>query len=336
MKKSILSLAAAALFLLSGCSSKEVFEPQSVKGDWENYSEFDTPIIDTTSNVALLDNRLVLDKEGNVNNIIVEDGYRLISKSDGWIISSSIDGKIKLKFLGDESLTKEYDLKKTIASASIKDDLLAVLFADNEMGLYKVSTGELLLKEHGEAPTAVDSRIVNPYFMNDLILFSTLDGKIVIINSKERKKLRTVIVSTEKNFNNIIYFDVADNKLIIATPNNLMSMSQKEFRSKYEIRNVAYDYKDIYITTKQGEVVNLSADLVEKAKVKFPFAHFLGVIIGDDKVYALEKEGYIIELDKDLAEHKIYEVDIDDGYVFVGDKVFYVNDIAISVDAQDQ
>ncbi len=336
MKKYLLLLSAILAIIFSGCSSKEVYEPSSVKDDWSKYSRFDNTIIDTTSNVALLEDRKVLDKSGSVNNVTVAKDHRLISKSDGWIISSRSDGQTNVKYVGDDSLSNTYELKKTVASASIRDDIMAVLFVDNEMALYKLSTSELLLKEQGDAPIAVDSRIINPFFMNDLVLFSTLDGKIVIVNVKEKKKLRTVIVSTAEHFNNIIYFDVVDNKLVIATPTKIMSMSQKEARAKYEIRNVAYDYKDIYITTKQGEVIALSSDLDEKGKLKFPFAHFLGVIVTDDKVYALEKEGYIIEMSKDLLEYDVYEVDMDDGYVFVGDKVFYVDDTAISVDANNQ
>lgn len=335
MRKYILPLSATLLLTFSGCGSKEVFEPTEVKDDWARYNSFNHEIVDTTSNVALLDTRRVLDKDGNLNDIVIAEDHRLISKSDGWVISSRVDGQTTLQYIGDKSLSKTYELKKTVASASIKDDILAVLFADNEMALYKVSNGELLLKEQGDAPIAVDSRMVNPYFMNDLVLFATLDGKIVIVNAKERKKLRTVIVSTDQYFNNIIHFDVVDNKLIVATPTKIMSMSQKEIRAKYEIRDIAYDYKDIFVATKQGEIVALTSELDEKARLKFPFAHFLGVIATDDKVYALEREGYIIEMPKDLSEHSIYEVDMDDGYVFIGDKVFYINDTAISVDANN-
>ncbi len=331
MKKNILIITLSSLIAFNGCSSKEVFEPKTLKGEWKNQHNIDKNIIDTTSTSALLDNGQVLAKTGYINANI-EDGYRLIANSDGWIISSKIDGKTILEYTKDKQLNKKLDLKKTVATASIKDDLLAVLFADNEMALYKISTGELLLKEQGNAPIAVDSRMASPFFMNDLVLFSTLDGKIVIINTRLKKKLRTVIVSTDEYFNNIIYFDVVDNKLIIATSNTLMSMSQKEIRSKYEVRNLTHIDNDIYITTKQGEVIALTPDLQVSSKLKFPFAHFLGLIATDDKVYALEKEGYIIEMTRDLLTYNVYEVNIDDGYVFVGDKVFFVDDMAISVD----
>ncbi|MEA1956475.1 MAG: hypothetical protein U9N02_08285 [Campylobacterota bacterium] len=335
MKKYLLLLSAFVLIIFSGCSSKEVFEPKSVKDDWNNHYYINQNIIDTSSTVALLDDGSILSKSERID-MQIDNEHRLISKSDGWIISSRLDGQTTIQYIGDKTLNKTFDLKKTVATAGIKDDVLAILFADNEMALYKISTGELVLKEQGNAPIAVDSRMANPFFMNDLVLFSTLDGKIVIINSKLKKKLRTVIVSTDEYFNNIIYFDVVDSKLIVASPHKLISMSQKEVRLKYEIRNVTYDNKNIYLTTKQGEVISLTPNLQINAKLKFPFAHFLGLIATNDKVYALEKEGYIIEMSKDLLEYNVYEVDINDGYVFVGDKVFFVDDKAISVDAKNQ
>jgi hypothetical protein len=210
--------------------------------------------------------------------------------------------------------------------------MVAVLFADNEMALYSISTKELLLKEQGDASLAVDSRIVNPYFMGELVLFPTLDGKVVIINSKLKKKLRTIIVSSEDHFNNIIYFNVIDNKIVAATGHKILSMSTQEERENYEIRTIAYDNKDIYLTTKQGEVVSLTPDLKLNAKTKFPFAHFLGMIVTQEKVYLLEKEGYIIELSKDLKEQNIYEIDMEYGYVFVADTMFYVDDEFIAVE----
>ena len=331
MKQLFILLLTLFALLFSACSTKKVFEPQNVAGDWEKEDSFDESVIDTSSNVALLENRTVLSKD-KVIGVKIPESYRVLSKSDGWVISSSLDGHVMLQYIEDKSLNEELDLKKTIAGASIKGDTLAVLFADNEMALYSVSTKELLFKEQGGTALAVDSRIVSPYFLDDLVLFPTLDGKVVIINSKLKKRLRTVIVSTEEQFNNIIYFNVVDNKIVAATGHKILSLAHKEIRDKYDIRTVTYDNENIFITTKEGEVISLTPELMVNAKVKFPFAHFLGMIATSDKLYLLEKEGYLIELDKDLSKYTIYDVDIDDGFVFVADKMFFVNDEYISVE----
>ena len=93
-----------------------------------------------------------------------------------------------------------------------------------------------------------------------------------------------------------------------------------------------YDKDGIYIATKQGEVVNLTPSLQVKAKIKFPFAHFLGMIATDERVYLLEQQGYIISLTKDLVSYDLYNVSIDkDSYIYVGDKAFYVDDEYFSI-----
>ena len=327
----LLSIAIVVIFL-SACSSKKVYEPLLVKDDWKYYGNSDERVIDISSQTALTETGKVISKDKFIDNISLKESYRLLGSSDGWVISANIDGNVSLQFIGDSALEEKFDLKKTIAGASIKDDILAVLFADNEMALYSIATKELLLKEQGNVAIVTDSRIVNPYFMNDLVLFLTLDGKVVIINSKLKKKLRTVIVSSEDYFNNIIYFNVVENKLIAATGHKILSMAEKEVRVSYDTRNIAYDDKNIYITTKQGEVISLTATLEVNAKVKFPFAHFLGLIIHNDKLYALEKEGYLIELSKDLKTYDVYEADVKEGYVFVADKIFYIDDEYISVE----
>jgi hypothetical protein len=317
--------------MFSACSSKRVFEPENTQGSWSKDGGLQEAVVDVTADVAMFEDRTVLSKSETVD-VKIPESNRLLASSDGWIISSAIDGKVLLQNIEDKTVSKKLDLKRTIAAASVQDDILAVLFADNEMALYSVSTEELLLKEPGGQALAVDSRIVNPYFLNDLVLFSTLDGKIVIINAQEKKKLRTVIVSSEENFNNIIYFNMIDNKLIAATSYKILSMAQKEIREKYEIRNISYNNDSIFITTKQGEIISLTPDLQVNAKLKFPFAHFLGIIVSDDKVYALEKEGYLIEAPSDLSSSVIYDVDIEDGFVFVSGKTFFVNDEYISVE----
>ena len=307
-----------------------MFEPTSLSDEWDNYGESNATIVDITSDLALLENKQVLSKDGFID-LEIPNEYRLLGKSDGWIISSSVDGNLTLQYIEDNATQEHFELKKTIAGASVQNNLLAVLFADNEMAIYTISTKELVMKIKGNTPMVVDSRIVNPFFMNDLVLFLTLDGKVVIVNSELKKKLRTIIVSSEEHFNNIIYFDVIDGKLIAATGYKILSLAEKEIRVKYEIRNLVYDNNDIFITTKQGEVLSLTPDLQVKAKTKFPFAHFLGIIPTKEKIYLLEKEGYIIELSKDLLTYNVYEVDFDEGYIFVADNKFYIDDEYISV-----
>ncbi len=320
-----------SLLIFSGCSSKKYFEPEEVKDDWDKLEFLDENIIRTTADGAVLENGQILTKEG-VQDYYLPEGYSYLGQSDGWIVASKVNGELLLQSINDATTEIKLELKKTIAGATVQDDQVAVLFASNDMALYTLSTKELVFKEGGNAPIAVDTRIVNPFFLNELVLYLTLDGRIVIINSDTQQVLRSMLVSSEENFNNIIYFNVIDNIMVAATAYRLFSLSEKERREQYEMRDVIFSDEGIWINTKEGEIVSLTPSLQLKAKRKYPFAHFLGMIMTEDKLYLLEKQGYIIELSKDLSESNIYELNIDDGYVYVGNKAFYVNDVIYPVE----
>lgn len=331
MKIVVRFLAVVVILFFAGCSSKKVYEPKDVAGSWKIYGDSDEKIIDIAADTALLKNKAVISKQDRYLDVEIADNYRVIGLSDAWIISADIDGNLTLDSMDEQKRKEHLELKKTVAGASVKGDVLAVLFADNEIALYSMSTKEPLFKEQGNPSLIVDSRIVNPQFMNDLVLFSTLDGRVIIVNAELKKRLRTIIVSSEEHFNNIIYFSIIDNKLIAATGHKLFALAEKEIRANYEIRTIVSDEDLLYATTKQGELIALNLNLDLQKKLKFPFAHFLGMITDDDKIYLLEKQGYLIEVSKDFSTQKVYEVDVNNGYVFVADKLFYIDDTYISV-----
>lgn len=320
-----------AIIFFAGCSSKKVYEPKEVAGNWKVYGDSDEKIIDISSGTALLENRAVISKEDRYFDIKIKENYRVLGESYGWIISADIDGNLVLNGTDDKKTEKLFELKKTVAGASVSGDILALIFADNEIALYLISTKELIFKEQGNPPLIVDSRIANPYFMNDLVLFPTLDGKVTIVNSEHKKRLRTIIISSEEYFNNIIYFSIIENKLIAATGHKLFALAEKEIRANYEIRTIVADNSELFATTKQGELIALNLNLDMQRKIKFPFAHFLGMIINDEKIYLLEKQGYLIEVEKDFSSSTVYKVSLNDGFVFVADKLFYIDDTYISV-----
>ena len=311
--------------LFSACSNKEVFEPLSLDEDWSKYEESKFNIIDTSSNVALLEDRKVLSGDG-IYDVNVSTTDRVISQSGGWIITASIEGNLNLISENDKASVAKFELKKSVAGASVEGNTLAVLFADNEIALYNIASKKILFKEQGGKYIATNSQIVNPYFMRGLVLFATLDGKIIFVNKKKNKRLRTVIVSSEDNFNNVISLNVVDNKIIAATSYKILSMAKKEVRVKYEIRDIVYGKKDLYIATKQGEIISLTPDLQLVSKVKFPFAHFYGMVLKGEKLYILEKEGYLIVLDTKTFDYTVHEVDFDDGFIFTSKDTFFIND----------
>lgn len=331
MKITLIALSTVLAVIFSGCSHKEVFKPEHVKGEWRNAGHLSASINQVTQSAAVLENGHLLFKDGEKMLKIPTD-YRLINTSDTWIITSNPDGNMVL-FPQDGSDSKvTLELKRGVAAASIQGDIIAVLFTNNEMALYSLESKKLLFKEPSNAPVAVDARIANPYFLKELVMFLTLDGKIVIVNSEIKQVLRSVVVGSDEYFNNITYMNVIDNNLIASTGNTVLALSQKEAREKYEIRNIAYTADGIWLTTKQGEVIALSPTLQLKAKKKFPFAHFVGISVQNDRVFVMEQEGYMIALSKNLLTYDIYDIDMDSANkIFVGDGQFYFDDRYINL-----
>lgn len=331
MKLSTIALSLGAVILFSGCSHKEVFKPENIKGEWRNAGRLSSSIDQTTQTAALLENGHILTKKGEMN-IQIPTEYRLINSNDTWIMTESPEGNLVLFPVDGTDAKVTLELKRSVAAANIQGDTVAVLFTNNEMALYSLESKKLLFKQSSNAPVAVDARIANPYFLKELVLFLTLDGKIVIVNSETKQMLRSVVVSSEEYFNNITYMNVIDNNMVAATGSAVLALSQKEAREKYEIRNIAYTAEGIWLTTKQGEIIALTPTLQFKAKKKFPFAHFVGLSVQNDRVYALEQEGYMIALTKNLLAFDVYDVDLDsDNKIFVGDGSFYFDDRYINI-----
>ncbi|SFV75723.1 hypothetical protein MNB_SM-3-1159 [hydrothermal vent metagenome] len=330
--KYLIAVGLSFLVLFGGCSTKKVFEPKKISKDWKYSKRLEHPLQEVAFHVALFEDGILISKDSNLSNHFhLEKGYRLLAYQNGYVTSATIDGRLKVENI-KTSRIKKFDLKKTIATASVKDNILAVLFADNEIALYDFDTKAPLFQDMGSSPSVVDARIVPPYFMQDLVLFPTLDGKIVIVNATLKKKLNTIIVSSKQYFNNIIYFEKHDDKILAATNTMLLSLgAMKQERAKYESRNIIYDNHTLYVATKQGEILALTTNLQLIQKIKFPFAHFLGMIAKGNKLYILEKEGYLIVLDKNMKDYNIYNVYVKDGYNFITKKTFYVADKAIFI-----
>ena len=327
MLKNIVA-AVVLLALFAGCSSKEYYKPDDTEDSMSRTGVLNEYIIEVSGASATLEDGTILDKKG-FDTTIFPEGYRFVYKNDDWSLGLKTGGE--LFAIKDSNESRVLKLSKTVATVSLKEDLLAVVFADNELALYDFSSGKLLFKEPASESTAVDMRIATPRFLNDLVLFPTLDGKIVIVNAESKEMVRKIIVSSEQYFNNIIYFNVVDDVLYAATPFKLYALGAKESRIPLESRNVVVNEKGVWAATKQGEVIALTHNLDIIKKQKFPFAHFLGMIVTDDTVYVAEREEYIIVMPTDLESFKVYDFDLEEGFFFTSEEAFYFGDEYIKV-----
>lgn len=288
----------------------------------------DSEIIEISGDGATYEDGSIITMQG-MDATLFPEGYRFVYANDTWHLGLKTGGEVLA--IKSENESRRLDLSKTIAALALKDDLLAVVFADNELALYEFSTGKLLFKEPASESTAVDMRIANPRFLNDLVLFPTLDGKLVIVNADAKELVRTIIVSSEQYFNNIIYFNIINDVLYAATPSKIYALGEKELRIDLEVRNMVVNEEGIWAASRQGELIAYNHQLGLIKKEKFPFAHFMGMVVGKDGVYVAEKEEYIIACQKDITECKVYDFDLESGFFFTTQEGFYFDNVYIKI-----
>jgi hypothetical protein len=330
MKYFLPILTITTLFFFQGCSQKEIYKPENIKGEWRSAGHLSSSIAYTAQSGAVLKNGNLLTKKGE-HKFKIPEGFHFLNVSDGWVITQNTLNNLELIPEDGASDHVVLEVKRTVAAASVHGDTVALLFGNNEMALYSLQSKKMTFKENSDAPIAVDARIVNPYFLKDLVVFLTLDGKVVIVNESTKQLVRSIIVGSSEYFNNITYLNMIENTMVASTGSTVLSLSQKESREKYDVRDIVYTDEGIWLTTKQGEVVALSPSLEYKSKKKFPFAHFVGLSVQNDRVYVVEQGGYMIALSKNLLTYDVYDIDMDHDSVFMGDDRFYFNDRYIEI-----
>ncbi len=313
------------LFILSGCSSKRYFEPKEVAGAISFDGDIPAPITDVLRDGATLSNGMFVSKDG-LEKYKLKKGWLFLNKADGKYIVASRCGELEVVDAASKEMlyAKTFKMRSPIA-ASIKGSILALVF-DNDSLMVIDTRNDTVLYESTQSPgIANDTKIANPYFLGRLVIFPTLDGKLVVVDPRNGKELRTLVAGTQTNFNNVIFLDVINDNLIAATPNKIIAVSPTYTSSlDLEISDVLYVAGRVYILTKDGRIVLTDENLNILKTRKYPFAHFVGAIYGE-YIYIIEKEGYIIAVDKDLRASNIFEFPTSvSGYIFCAkDKVFY-------------
>jgi outer membrane lipoprotein-sorting protein len=323
--KSAIFLIICALFI-SGCGTKrQYFEPSDTSGRVRFNGSLSSDIEEVASKGASLGGGKVITYSGEEQNIKLEKGYSFLGEFDGRFVTISPYGVLHVKDKNN-TLVYERDLNVMIASAAIDKNTLAVVTANNALYIFDMSSNETVFQKKMDAMSALDSRIAVPYFLGSLVIFPTLDGKLAIVDRNSGALIRNVVVSAEREFNNIIFLDVVGDRMFAATSKRIIGISPTN------INYIDEDVKDavlledrIFIFEKDGNVVLADLDLKILSERKFPFAIFAGAAVSGDKLYIVEKRGYLIKSDLDLKNYEIFDFPskIEDFLFIGGGKIFY-------------
>ena len=322
MKYILISL--SALFLLTACSSKKYFEPEDVSSNIElNKESMSSSILSMNKIGATLENNKIITSNG-ISSFTLPEGFEFINTSaDGKIIATNYINKI---LIGNE----ERIVRDVVVAASLKDNKLALLYSNNTIELIDTITNKTLYKEYLQASLANDTRITNPHFMGNLVLFPTLNGKVIIVSTLTNESVRNISVDPDNQFNNIISLNVIESSqtLIVASPNKVVSISPKEILAKnYEVRDIIVNKEDIYLATIDGQIIKLTPNLVEVAKKKYKYAK-INALAFTNSLYAVESQGFLINMNQNLTDDKIYKFSFDneERMISIGNRIYFGND----------
>ena len=310
-----------SLFLFTACSGKKYCEPEDVSSNIELNKESMSSSISSMNKIGgTLNNKQVITKNG-ISSYELPEGFDFLNiTEDGRIIATNYIDKI---LIGKE----ERVVKDVVVAASLKNEKLALVYSSNTIELLDINTSKTLFKEYLPLSLANDTRITNPYFMGNLILFPTLNGKVIIVSSSNNESIKNISVDPDNEFNNIISLNVIESTqtLIVASPNKIVSISPKEILSKdYEIRDIIVNKENIYLATIDGQIIKLTANLDQVAKKKYKYAK-IHALAFTDSLYAVESQGYLINIKDDFAEDTIYNFGFDneERMIAIGNKVYF-------------
>ena len=259
-------------------------------------------------------------------------GATLLNSADGKFISSDLDGNLIVANSSNEILFQR-SFNEAIVSAALEDNKLALLSAGNVIYLIDIATNDTLLEFESSNVYAQDSRVAAPLFMSSLVIFPTLDGKIMIADKNQGRILRDVVVSSEQFFNNIISLNVVNDTMIAATGKRIVSINpEKTVYYNGEIKDIVINGEYVYILLKDGKIVLSDLNLKQIKDVYFKFAIFSSATVYNGSLYIMEKTGYLIKTDLALDNAKIYELsDEVESQIFAGAKEFYYDDYSLEL-----
>ncbi len=312
------------IFIFAGCSSKKYYEPEDTKGNYNSDTvSLKGDIISMNKDGATLNNGQIISKRG-LSKIKVPKGYNFLNISDNIVISSNYKDKVLVD-------SKEINVSGVVVAATLKDNKLALLYSDNSIELYDINEEKILLKEYFTHSFVNDTRIANPYYMSNIILFPTLDGKIVVVSQEDNQIIKNIVVDPNGQFNNIIFLDVINDTLVAATANKVISVGDGVLNIKdYSVRDIISHDNFIYIATIDGQIIKTDISLNIINRKKYKFAKFYVLAYGSS-LYALESEGYLINISKDFKSDKIYDFDFDneEKVIAIDNTIYYDNEAII-------
>lgn len=258
-------------------------------------------------------------------------------KTQGCAISASLKGNL-LAFVTTDNTSHIISLESSTQSSSLESstdfanvDLAKDESADKNFENSKEDSESYksVFSQKGSAVLAVNQLIAAPLFLDSVVVFPTLDGRILVVSLQNYETQRNIIVSSEKFFNNIIYLQGDDVRIFAATPKKLISIvSGQQFSYQEDIKDITFANGYLYALTLEGKIAQLDHTLREVNTKKFEYASLEGMSVANNVLYTYEKNGsFIIALDLENFSHKVYQAQDTFGKMMSNKLHFYTKNI---------
>jgi len=265
--------------------------------------------------------------------IILPKGYYFVNSSGGRILAANRHGDIiVLKSNGEEIARTK--LEAPLVSGVTFSGGIAYLLQGNRFGIYDPFNNRIVFQKQFKGGSVVDNRLANPIVAQNFIALPTLDGKLVLINPRNPATPAAIPVGETKNYGNIIFAKAINNKIVLATPSNVLVVSpagKKEYSAK--IADITVKNGIIYLLTRDGKVEKLTTDLNVIASKKFAYADYATIAALNGKVYAYAKSGSLVVMDDNLQKYKVYSIGSAKDYSFVSGNYLYIDDKKVDLSA---
>ena len=304
----VLGFALCALLFCACGTKREYYEPpEKLDGKLSYESKLSSRIKDTNLDYAFLKSDEVLDKNGLIKHFKLPKGYTLLKFEASEFVIADKSGNLKILDENSEEIYA-HSFDAAVLSVALNGDDMALVLADNTIILINRSLGVKFSQTLTPAP-AQDSRVASPYFMDTLIVYPTLDGKLVVVDRASQKVLRDIVVGSADFFNNVIYLNIANDLMIAATSKKIVVVSATEtFSYNEEIRSAVVAGNFIFIFAKNGTVIKTNLQLEKIAEKKFKYAILNQSSVYNGFLYVFEKTGYLIKSDLNLEQTQVFRL----------------------------
>ncbi|TKX31330.1 hypothetical protein [Campylobacter estrildidarum] len=312
------------LFIYACGTKRQYFEPTHIDRELTHNANLKAKIIDWNLFSAKLNNgETILKNNTIVDNFKLDENYVLLAYQDGEFVEADNNGNLKIYSSAHEEIYS-YKFDAAVIGIALNGDDLALVLADNSIIFANRSLGIEFNKTLTPAP-AQDSRVANPIFLDNIILYPTLDGKIVVLSKNTFQIIKDIVVSAENFFNNVINLSIKNDKIVAVTAKRIAVINPA--RTIYldaDIKDIALSDNAIFIFEKDGNIIKTDYNLRKLEEKKFDFAIFTKVTLYNDHLYAFEKTGYLIKCDLNLKNIKVFKLsDATEEISFMGNGKFY-------------